>query len=371
MNLKRRHFLSLTTGTLLSNFYKNISYASKINSNPAAYLSSAGNSQGDFFLSCFSNLGKEKFRIGIPNRGHGFARNSISRDAAIFARRPGNFCYIINTSNGEIIDKFNTKNGRHFYGHGFYSNDGMWLYSTENEYNSGRGLIGVYDVTDRYRLVETFPSYGIGPHEINLLSEGNILVVANGGVLTHPDSGRQKLNLDTMESSLVYIDIKSGKLLSSRKLSDELRLMSIRHIAVSPSNEIAVVMQYQGPSSHIHPLVGFQKGSDQIILCSAPEKVLYRMKNYCGSVTFDSSSKLIAVSSPRGGIITFWSTTERCFLSLIKIQDGCGVAPGINPESFIITNGHGRILDHSPLIPKTELLSNFKNTHWDNHLLMV
>ncbi|MED5402547.1 MAG: DUF1513 domain-containing protein, partial [SAR324 cluster bacterium] len=27
-------------------------------------------------------------------------------------------------------------NGRHFYGHGVYSPDGLWLYAAENEYES-------------------------------------------------------------------------------------------------------------------------------------------------------------------------------------------------------------------------------------------
>lgn len=63
--------------------------------------------------------------------------------------------------------------------------------STQNQYDSGRGVIGVYDVKDNYRLLETIPSHGIGSYEIKLLSEEKILVVANGGILTHPETGRQ------------------------------------------------------------------------------------------------------------------------------------------------------------------------------------
>jgi len=371
MNIKRRQLLSLTVATFLNNYFKKISFANKIKNNSQLYISSAGDLQGNFFMSGFRNSGKEKFRIPLPDRGHGFALHPKSEEITIFARRPGNFGLVINTSSGEIIDKFNTKYGRHFYGHGTYSKDGKWLYSSENEYDSGQGLIGIYDTKNHFRLVETFPAYGIGPHQINLLSEGNILVVANGGILTHPDSGRKKLNLATMESSLIYLELKSGKLIYARKLSDRLKQMSIRHISISRNDQIALAMQYQGPRRHLFPLVGFQKNSEDIILCSAPEKIIYRMKNYCGSVTFDSSGKLIAVSSPRGGIITFWSTTDKSFLSFIEVQDGCGVAQGIAPASFLITNGHGLIINHFPLIQKTELLSIYKNTQWDNHLIMV
>ena len=46
-----------------------------------------------------------------------------------------------------------------------------------------------------------------GPHEIRLLPQGDTLVVANGGIETHPDSGRSKLNLPTMRPNLAYITI--------------------------------------------------------------------------------------------------------------------------------------------------------------------
>ena len=174
-----------------------------------------------------------------------------------------------------------------------------------------------------------------------------------------------------MKSSLVYIELRSGKLLSTQKLSPKLQLMSIRHIAISNDSTLAVAMQYQGPQFHHYPLVGFQKGCKEIILGSAPEKVIYSMKNYCGSVAFDSSGELIAVSSTRGGIITFWDVKQKSFFSLLHIQDACGVAPGKNPASFLINNGLGQVFEHNPLTKKTDLLSTYKHTLWDNHLLMT
>ena len=174
-----------------------------------------------------------------------------------------------------------------------------------------------------------------------------------------------------MESSLTHIEIDSGKMLSTHKLSPELQLMSIRHLDVAPDDEIALVMQYQGPRHHLHSLVGFQKGSNPINLSSAPDAIGFRMKNYCGGVAFYSSGKLIAVSSPRGGIITFWSVHERRFLSSLNVIDASGISSENNPESFVISNGQGQIFRHSPLIQKTEILTSTVNTLWDNHLLLA
>ena len=91
------------------------------------------------------------------------------------------------------------------------------MYTTENAYtqipgSSQRGVIGIYDIADNFRRLGEISSYGIGPHQLGMLSDGKTLVVANGGILTHPLRCREKLNLDTMKPSLTYIDSSSGDL---------------------------------------------------------------------------------------------------------------------------------------------------------------
>ena len=50
------------------------------------------------------------------------------------------------------------------------------------------------------------PSGGIGPHEILRLPGARLLAIANGGIHTRPDTGREKLNLDTMRPNLTLMD---------------------------------------------------------------------------------------------------------------------------------------------------------------------
>ena len=47
-------------------------------------------------------------------------------------------------------------------------------------------MIGVRDAQDGYRQIGELPSDGIGPHEATLMPDGKTLVVANGGIRTHP-----------------------------------------------------------------------------------------------------------------------------------------------------------------------------------------
>ena len=119
---------------------------------------------------------------------------------------------------------------RHFYGHGVFDPTGRLLFATENDVASGQGVLGVYDAADGYRRVGELPAHGVGPHDVALLPDGRTLAVANGGILTRPETGRAKLNLGTMRPSLSYVE--AGAAACSRSAAGvDLRQLSIRHLA--------------------------------------------------------------------------------------------------------------------------------------------
>ena len=75
------------------------------------------------------------------------------------------------------------------------------------------------DATDGYKQIGEFPARGMEPHDVALLSDGRTMVIANGGIRTHPDSGADELNLPDMKPSLVYVDITTGDLLEEQVLA--------------------------------------------------------------------------------------------------------------------------------------------------------
>ena len=93
--------------------------------------------------------------------------------------------------------------GRHFFGHGVFSPDGALLYATENDFENAAGMIGIYDARANFERIGEFPTHGVGPHELLLLDDGRTIAIANGGIETHPDFGRAKLNIPTMKPSFV------------------------------------------------------------------------------------------------------------------------------------------------------------------------
>ena len=279
------------------------------------YLSTRADATGGYRVSGFAVDGAKLFDLPLPGRGHSFAVHPSGRTCVHFARRPGRFALVLNLVQGIVVRRLGTPPDRHFYGHGVFSPDGRLLYATENDFGGERGVIGVYDAERGYRRAGELPSHGIGPHEIGLLSDGETLVVANGGIATRPDLPRVKLNLPTMAPSLYLVDRCDGTLLQERRLDPALHQLSIRHLAVGPEDTVAVAMQYEGPAGDLVPLVAVWRGVEGFHLLRGPAAVLRAMKHYCGSVCFDPSGRTIAASALRGGIVTFWDVGAGRYLS--------------------------------------------------------
>lgn len=238
--------------------------------------------------------------------------------------------------------------------------------------STGNGLIVVRDVHDNFHTIRQFSSAGIGPHELKMMPDGRTLVIANGGIHTHPQQGREKLNLSTMQPSLAYIDSLSGKLQEQVFLTNKHHQLSIRHLDANSQGRVAIAMQYQGDRLDDMPLVAFHSQGKPIELVRAPTVINHAMKQYCGSIRFDQSGKTVAVSSPRGDLITFWKQNGD-YLNSIKTTDGCGLTATSTKNCFLISTGRGRFYhyDVSARLKKRVSLELPNGTHWDNHLTNV
>lgn len=282
-------------------------------------------------------------RVMLPSRGHDLAVRPGAQEVVIFARRPGRFAISFSPSQAEPVQVFYPPHDRHFYGHGVFSADGQLLYTSENDFENGRGSIGIFHRKAGYQRIGAFPSYGIGPHDLALLSDKRTLVVANGGLETHPASGRQILNLAEMKPSLCYIDVVTGDLLEKVELPAALHQLSIRHLAVGASDRVVFGCQFKGAKSERPPLMAFHDRGAEITVMNGPDHLLNRLDNYIGSVTVDKAGEFVAASAPRGNLITYWRVADGDFLGERVLEDGCGVADTETPHQFLLTSGRGAI----------------------------
>ena len=333
------------------------------------YLAARTDSAGACRMSGFNAAGARCLDLPLPARGHAFALHPERPEALCFARRPGTFAVAIDLLRGHPLAHFTSPADRHFHGHGVYAARGRLLYASENDFTKGRGVIGVYLADEGYRRAGELPAHGVGPHELALLSDRETLVIANGGIATHPDAPGVKLNLPAMAPSLVYIDRRSGRLLERVRLPHELHRLSMRHLCVARDDRVAVAMQYEGPRRDLVPLVGMHRRGRSLVLFDAPASVLRAMQHYCGSVAFDTSGQVVAASAPRGNAITLWDASQRRYLRSVPVADGSGVAPAGVRGHFLATSGRGGavVLDaggHRSSIDTPEVAGS----RWDNHL---
>ena len=333
------------------------------------YYSARADFDGRYYVTAFDQEGKQHFKTLLPERGHAIIVNPKLKHLAAVARRPGTYLTVVDARSGEELYEVESQFNQHFYGHGVYTADGRWLLTSENNIETGQGIIVIRDALQAYKAVRHFPSYGIEPHEIRLLSDGKTLVVANGGILTRPETGRRKLNIETMSPSLAYIDINSGQLLEQHVLPAHLHKNSIRHLDVCVDDQVCFAMQYQGAANTLPPLIGLHRRGENIQLLNAPPAVQQQMRNYCGSAVVERSGRWFAVSAPKGDIVTIWSTDGQ-YITHVDITDGCGLAPGEHAGEFILSSGAGGVFNYSlttkQLKPLTEVAK--LQTRWDNHI---
>lgn len=335
------------------------------------FTSAAKDKEGNYHLYLMGQDGTVLLDHPLPERAHHVAAHPVRTLLACVARRPGTFIDIVDYSSGQLVERIAATPGRHFFGHGIFSEDGRYLIVPENNLADGQGRIVVRDLEQDFTIIADSPSYGIGPHELKLIPGTHHLMVANGGILTHPDHGREKLNLDSMQPSLATIDLTSGELIEQQFLPSEQHQLSIRHLDCNKSGVTVVALQYQGGVDQNPPLVAVHRPGNPLKLLPAPEQINLAMKRYCGSSRFDQSGRFAAISAPRGNLITFWDLHNDRFHSAIKSRDGCGVTATSSPAEFLITTGAGRCSRHNLQTGLSTRLPQAVNPAWDNHLTTV
>lgn len=325
------------------------------------YLSAARAPDGTYLLAGLATAGEITFSIPLPARGHAAAAHPERAEAVAFARRPGTFALVMDCRDGAVLKTITAPAGRHFYGHGAFSADGTMLFTSENAFETGEGRIGLWDVIQNYARIGEFSSGGVGTHDLKLMPDGKTLAVANGGIETHPDMGRSKLNIPVMEPNLSYVSM-TGAVQEKVTLPPSLHKNSIRHLAVRSDGLVAFAMQWQGNKTDTLPLLGLHKrGTDTALLTASP-KAQQQLQNYAGSVALSRNGDLVAITSPRGNVLHVFETSTGQPSVILSAKDVCGIGP--TSDGFLFTTGTGHI---------GTLYGNTAHhaLQWDNHLIAI
>lgn len=351
--IDRRAFLRSAGTAFVSSLLPTQAFS--IAESDAVIASAYRDQNGEFGVSVLSEQGDILWQHALPARGHDVIMHPENGTLVVFARRPGSFAVALDPANRDDSTTILSPANRHFYGHGCFSEDGQLLYATENDFENALGKIGIYDATDTYRRIGEFEAYGVGPHDMELMPDGHTILVANGGIETHPDFSRSKLNLATMRPNLAFIDTNDGSLLGLFTLPETHHKLSIRHLAKTGKASAWFACQNQDELSDLKPLVGrVSLSSGTLEMLELQDTVLAGLRGYVGSIACDGETGHIAITSPRGGVAHIINPATNSIEKTIREADICGVAAG--NSAFKLSSGGGFFNGRQyPL-------------HWDNHL---
>lgn len=329
------------------------------------FASSVLLADGGFGAAIVTESGQLLRTVALPDRGHDVTFSRAAGKAVVFARQPGTFAVIFDPAASDPPVTVTSPEGRHFFGHGVFSADGRLLYATENDFEGVRSAIGIYDAAGGYGRLGEFDTHGIGAHEVLLSPDGSYLVVANGGIETHPDYGAAELNLDTMDPSLVFIDVARGALLGQLRLGADLHQLSIRHLAFDARQRVWFGCQFKGSDSDTPQLVGYGTRDGEIRLLELPRETLVNLRNYVGSIAASRDGGMIAVSSPQGDVILAIDAEGRRPIVATTLRNGCGIAP--DGKGFLASSGDGVLLG----IAGSSAPQRQAEVQFDNHLRVL
>lgn len=225
-------------------------------------------------------------------------------------------------------------------------------------------------------ILGEIPSYGLGPHELIPIPNSNTLLIANGGVFEHPEEGggRQKLNVDSMDPSLTYVEATSGALLGQYRTTNH--HLGLRHLSLGTNGVVGVAIQSEGPADIYSPLAAFQRVGGELRIADTPQEICQRMKNFGLSLCIEGHSGVAALTCPKGDIVTFYDSNDARFIGYAALRDVSGVTLTPDRQEFLISSGVGqlcRIKISDVLIggdQTTALVNVLKDSEikWDNHL---
>lgn len=368
MSLNRRRFLlGAGAGTLLVS----VGAAHLVAADATRFLSAADDTDGGHCLLGLNAAGEPTFCLPVPHRAHeAIALND--RLAIYFARRPGRQCYVVDMRAGDLVATLEARAGEHFCGHGCISADGRQLFLTTYAYERRMGVVAVHETAPPFARLNGVDTHGLDPHQLALLPDQKTLVVANGGILTHPDSEREMLNLATMAPSLVYLDTASGHLLEQH--TPPHHQISLRHLAVGPDGTVVIGAQdhAEGLEAHPHPLVFQHRFGGELQPFTATAQDWRGMNQYIASIALSADGRLALSTTPRGNSVSLWDMAGNRLLRSFPVRDVAGAAWLGEDNCFLVSNGVGQLvyLRLSPE-PALELASRSAHLRWDNHLIPV
>lgn len=302
----------------------------------------------------------------LPGRAHGLQQLDDG-SVLVAARRPGDWLLRWHPAH-HTTSWFWEVDDRRFNGHVLTNTFcGQTFFTSETDLFSGQGLVGLRDLHS-LKKVDEWPSHGLDPHDMLVLPAAfgahpaGTLLVANGGIRTHAETGRSKKQLDQMDSSLVALNPSTGRLLGQWRLPDP--RLSIRHLAWNTvSKRLGIALQAEHDDTvqrHNAPVLAVWNGTGLSVAAAQPP-----LQGYGGSIVATQQGGF-AVSCPKQNSLVWFDAQGNHLSSQIHHS----VCPLAWHQGQVWSAGADQVgvstrLDVQPVFHATATQSNHHK--FDNH----
>jgi hypothetical protein len=279
--------------------------------------------------------------FALPGRAHAPVLLRDAGTAILVGRRPGAFSAVVDLEAPDAPVRFFHPIARHrFAGHAAVL--GESLFTTEIDEESGEGA-AVLRHARSFAPLARF-EVGIEPHDVLFAYGGEVLVVAVGGIARAADVKGPAINAGRIESAILELDPRTGAVLKRHVLPEDMRSLSLRHMALAQDGETVAFGMQDQDRSRARPVMGLLRLGRGIDLLPLPEEDEGTLRSYIGSVAIDASGSFIAATSPKGGLVGLWSLANGRWIGGVRLDDVCGLAVDSEPLCFWATSGHGDVV---------------------------
>ncbi|WP_394788115.1 DUF1513 domain-containing protein [Rhodoferax sp.] len=312
------------------------------------------------------HIGSAPRGLALPNRVHEvqMLHNALGQptQALAVARRPGEFLLRFDIHSARAVQWHDIEDDRVLCGHAAFAHDGSVLYTTETSTETGAGFIAVRDPVSLEKLRE-FSSGGLDPHAVMVEPDGSLLV-ANGGLLNLPETGRVKLNRAQMDSSLARLDPTTGEQRQAWRVNDP--FLSLRHLARAADDTIAVAMQAEHADAAARRTAPLLALLDKSGLRTVALPDALALGGYAGDVAYvpgrnAQTADRFVISATRAGQLAWWSAQGDTPQQLALPEAG---ALAVHGADWLASGAQGCVRgemeDHA-------LEQQLRNVRWDNH----
>lgn len=292
--------------------------------------SSHGKKRGGEVLSFFSANLHSLRNIHHGADIHDWAQIPKVRNLVFgFGTRESTLSVVVDLLEGKVTQRIPAYSGHDFYGHGAFSSDGEYLFSTESDLKTKRSKISIRRTRD-FRVEHLVDLGTTGAHQVALNPGGGFFWVAGGDDLK-----------DKYQGFLFRLDEKTGKVIGAHEAPTEARLDHLYAL----SNEQCLV-------SATYPEQNLVK-KDLLFLASSANESLAPFSQDSEKLSGFSPNGLSVAASPNEQYalsthnlkneIHLWDLRQRKLIASRYLPEPMGAAFSEQENCVVISQANGAL----------------------------